>query len=65
VMFAWFVSSEAFGDISTVDLKDLLFAEKMKQIEDDVPPFGVIEDGNNNSGAYEQMQKEMDAWNNL
>jgi hypothetical protein len=37
----------------------------MKQIEDDVPPFGVIEDGNNNSGAYEQMQKEMDAWNNL
>jgi len=65
VMFAWFVSSEAFGDISTIDLKDLLFAEKMKQIEDDIPPFGVIEDGSNNTGAYEQMQKEMDTWNNL
>jgi hypothetical protein len=65
VMFAWFVSSDAFGDISTIDLKELLFKEKMQQIEDDIPPFGVIEDGFNPGSHYDKMQKELDAWNNL
>jgi hypothetical protein len=65
VMFAWFVSSEAFGNISTVDLKELLFAEKMKQIEEDVPPFGVISDGKQNSNPYEQLQNDIKAWYDL
>ena len=66
VMFAWFVSSEAFGNISAIDLKELLFKEKMQQIEDDVPPFGVIDDGASGFGtAYEKMIEERKRWNNL
>lgn len=65
VMFAWFVSSEAFGNISTVDLKELLFAEKMKQIEEDIPPFGVISDGTPSSNPYEQLQDQVKAWHDL
>jgi hypothetical protein len=65
VMFAWFVSSEAFGNISTVDLKELLFAEKMKQIEDDVPPFGVISDGIEANNPYEELQNDIKAWHDL
>jgi hypothetical protein len=65
VMFAWFVSSEAFGDISTVDLKEMLFAEKMKQIEEDVPPFGIIDDKLSGASAYEEMANDMRVWSNL
>jgi hypothetical protein len=65
VMFAWFVSSEAFGDISTVDLKEMLFKEKMEQIENDVPPFGVICDGRESDNAHVEMQNAMKAWSDL
>ena len=65
VMFAWFVSSEAFGDISTVDLKEMLFKEKMEQIENDVPPFGIISDGRESDNAYVEMQNAVKAWHDL
>jgi hypothetical protein len=66
VLFAWFVSSEAFGNISSIDLKEMLFAEKMKQIEDDVLPFGEVNDGQTFvNSAYDQMKREMDTWKNL
>ena len=65
VMFAWFVSSEAFGDISTVDLKEMLFKEKMEQIENDVPPFGVISDGFDKNNVHEEMVQEVKAWYDL
>ena len=65
VMFAWFVSSEAFGDISTVDLKEMLFAEKMKQIEEDVPLFGEIDDGRSHGTVYDKMANDVREWNNL
>ena len=65
VMFAWFVSSEAFGDISTVDLKEMLFAEKMKQIEEDVPLFGEIDDGRSFGTTYDKMVNDMKEWASL
>ena len=65
VMFAWFVSSEAFGDISTVDLKEMLFKEKMEQIENDVPPFGIITNGKEFSNPHEEMANSVKAWHDL
>ena len=65
VMFAWFVSSEAFGDISTVDLKEMMFKEKMEQIENDVPPFGVITDGQDFDNPHEAIAEEVRAWHDL
>ena len=65
VLFAWFVSSEAFGNISSVDLKEMLFAEKMKQIEDDVPPFGIIDDGKNYGTVYDKMRQEIEEFKKL
>jgi hypothetical protein len=65
VMFAWFVSSEAFGNISSIDLKELLFAEKMKQIEEDVLPFGEIDDGHSYGTVYDKMSQDLKDWQNL
>ena len=63
VLFSWFVSSEAFGDISTIDLKQLLYSERMKEMEDDVPLFGVF--GNSQmdiNPEYEALVKAQQEW---
>jgi len=45
VMFGYFVSTQFFADMTDINIKQMLFDERMKQIEDDIPPFGFIDDG--------------------
>lgn len=45
VMFGYFVSTQFFADMTDINLKQMLFDERMQQIENDVPPFGFIDDG--------------------
>ena len=44
VLFGYFVSTQYFGDMTDIDLKQMMFEKKMKEIEDDVVPFGYIDD---------------------
>lgn len=48
VLFGWFVTSDIFAEMTQVDLKDLLYRERLKEIQNDLPPFGIIDDGRNN-----------------
>ncbi len=45
VMFGYFVSTEFFSDMTNINLKQILFDNKMKEIEEDVVPFGFIDNG--------------------
>jgi hypothetical protein len=45
VMFGYFVSTQYFSDMTDINLKEMMFAKRMKAIEDDVPPVGYIDDG--------------------
>lgn len=45
VMFGYYLSTQSFGDLYDVDLKSMLFEQRMKEIEDDILPFGIIDDG--------------------
>lgn len=45
VMFGYFAGSQQFGDLTDIDLKQLLFEQKARDIDDDLPPFGFIDDG--------------------
>jgi hypothetical protein len=45
VMFAWYVGSQSFIDNTDINLKQMLYEEKMKAIEDEVVPVGFIDDG--------------------
>jgi hypothetical protein len=66
VLFAWFVSSDAFGDISDINLKEVLFNQKMQEIEDDIPPFGVIDDGvSYGNSAHDRIVEAQKAWKSL
>lgn len=45
VLFAWFVSSEAFGNLSEKDLKELLYnTTSLHDLEEDLPPVGIIKE---------------------
>ena len=45
VMFGYFASTQYFGDMTDIDIKQMLFEKKMKEIEDDIVPFGFVDDG--------------------
>jgi hypothetical protein len=45
VMFGYFCSTQYFGDMTDINLKQMLFDQRMKEIEEDVVPFGFIQNG--------------------
>ena len=62
VMFGFFVSTQYFSDMTDINLKQLMFEKKMKEIEDDVPPVGFIDDG---VAAYEEHEAQQEALKNV
>jgi len=62
VMFGYFVTSQEFLNMTDINLKELMFKQRMKEIEDDIVPFGFIDDG---TDAIEEIvsQEEMDRGN--
>ena len=59
VMFGYFVSTQYFADMTDINLKEMLFKQRMKEIEDNVVPFGIIDDGSQYSQQIENME---DPW---
>jgi len=45
VLFGYFTGLSAFGDMTDINVKKFLFEQQMRHIEDDVVPFGFIDDG--------------------
>ena len=45
VLFAYFATGSYFQQLTDVDIRNMLFEQQMKQIEDDVLPFGFVDDG--------------------
>ena len=45
VLFGWFAVTPFFGEMTDIDMKNMLYAEQQKLIEDDLVPFGVFDDG--------------------
>lgn len=45
VLFGYFTLGTQFSDLSDVNMKDLLFNQRMAEIENDMVPFGFIDDG--------------------
>lgn len=48
VMFGYFVSTSYFSEMTDINLKEMMFKKKMEEIEQDIPPFGHIDDGVDN-----------------
>lgn len=64
VLFSWFVSTELFQDSSAVNLKDLLYADRIKAMEDDLMPFGIISNQTDevDMSEYDELIKATKEW---
>ena len=57
-MFGYFSTGNYFSTLTDVDVKNMLFNQQMKAIEDDVLPFGFVDDGT----EYVEEQERQDPW---
>ncbi len=48
VMFGYFCSTQYFTDMTDINLKEMMFKQRMKEIEDDLPGFGYQSTGMEN-----------------
>ena len=62
VMFAWLTSQDYWKDLMNTDIRKELFEDKMKQIEDEMLPFGFIDNGD---AADYEVDDQGDIWRSL
>ena len=69
VLFAWFISSDAFGNIADTDLKSLLYQDRIRELEEDLLPFGFINDNKQSpdvsNPALDELIRQRKDWLNL
>ena len=59
VMFGYFVSTQQFNDMTDIDLKKMLYEQKVMEIENDIVPFGFVDDG---SEFIQQIEAPNNSW---
>jgi len=59
VLFGYFTLGDRFAELSDVNMKTLMFKQRMKEIEDDIVPFGYIDDG---LPEFVEEEKDPDDW---
>ncbi len=57
VLFAWFTTTDIFQSISDIDMKNLLYKEQLKAIQDDMIPFGFIENAADETPKFEKDEE--------
>ncbi len=61
VMLGYFISTQTFSDMTDIDLKQMLFKQRLDEIENDIVPFGFVDDGSHAIAAIERTE-ERDPW---
>ena len=49
VMFAWFTTNQFFNELTDIDVKKLLYSERVRAMEDDIVPVGILDVEEDNS----------------
>ena len=52
VLFAWFTTTDVFQSLTDIDMKNMLYKERLKEIQDDMLPFGFTTEENVNANKY-------------
>jgi hypothetical protein len=56
VMFGYFATTQFFSDMTDINLKEMMFKNQMQEIEDNIVPFGFIDDGSEAIRLIEQEE---------
>jgi hypothetical protein len=59
IMFSYFSGTIFFNEITDINIKQLMFEERMQEIENDILPFGFIDDGLDQQPQYDP---DRDGW---
>lgn len=68
VLFAWFVSSSAFGDYSEIDIRKMIYESRIQEIEEEFNNnFGFIssEEAPETHPVYDKMIDDLENWSKL
>lgn len=57
VMFGYFATGDYFTEMTDINLKEMMFKNRMLEIENDIVPFGYIDDGLDDIEAEEDREK--------
>ena len=60
VMFGYFSTSSYFMDMTNINMKQLMFEQRMQEIDADIVPFGFVDDGSQYINELEQNDKGND-----
>jgi hypothetical protein len=60
VLFGYFAVGNNFEELTDVNLKEMMFEQRMKEIEDDLTPFGFINDGSNEDDVV--LEEDKGVW---
>ena len=55
VMFGWYTSTPFFQEMTNIDIKNMLYAERSLEIENDLVPFGVIPSNRDDEPTQEML----------
>jgi len=59
VLFAWFTTTDVFQSLTNIDMKDMLYRERLAAIQDDMLPFGFV-DGDTYDNKKDKYTKDKD-----
>ena len=59
VLFAWFTTTDVFQSLTNIDMKDMLYRERLAAIQDDMLPFGFV-DGDTYESNKDKYTKDND-----
>ena len=62
VMFGFFAQTQFFNDMTDINLKEMLFKQKMDEIEADIVPFGWVDDGSEYSKQISEEEEMKPDW---
>ena len=56
------MSSAYFANLTDINIKDMIFNQKLKAIEEDIVPFGFIDDGSEQIKKIEIEDNPRQQW---
>ena len=60
VLFGYFAVGNNFEELTDVNLKEMMFEQRMKEIENDLVPFGFINDGQDDESNI--LEEDIGVW---
>ena len=63
VLFAWLTRQSYFKQLTDMDVRVGIYEEEIEEIEENISPFGFINDGSDENGEWDGEDRWFSVWN--